>query len=139
MGNSSMSEYKDLIPFEGSTKKTMAVIDIFLGFFKVVTIIYDIVTLPIYGLTQQSWKDRTKQSLGTVSNVEYNEKVVNFKREKGSSKMYQEIIVEGKVDTVTKAFDFAVNKYKDRECVGTREVLGEEDEVQSSGKVFKKL
>ena len=28
---------------------------------------------------------------------------------------------------------------KFQECIGTREVLGETDEVQSSGKVFKKL
>ena len=45
----------------------MAVIDVVLGFFKVVTFVYDIVTFPIYGLTQQSWKDRTKQNLGQVS------------------------------------------------------------------------
>ena len=45
----------------------MAVIDIVLGFFKVVTFVYDIVTFPIYGMTQQSWKDRTKQNLGEVS------------------------------------------------------------------------
>ena len=32
-----------------------------------------------------------------------------------------------------------MQKYGDRECIGTREILGEEDEVQSSGKVFKKL
>jgi long-chain acyl-CoA synthetase len=50
--------------------------------------------------------------------------------------MYQEIIVRGKVDTVTKSFNFAVNKFGDRECLGTREVLGEEDEVQSNGKVY---
>ena len=47
--------------------KKMAVIDVVLGFFKVVTFVYDIVTFPIYGLTQQSWKDRTKQNLGQVS------------------------------------------------------------------------
>ena len=45
----------------------MAVIDLVLGFLKVVTIVYDIVTFPIYGITQQSWKDRTKQNLGPVS------------------------------------------------------------------------
>ena len=47
--------------------ETMAVIDLVLGFLKVVTIVYDIVTFPIYGITQQSWKDRTKQNLGPVS------------------------------------------------------------------------
>ena len=53
--------------------------------------------------------------------------------------MYQEIIVRAKVDTVTKAFNYAVQKYQDKDCLGTRQVLGEEDEVQKNGKVFKKL
>ena len=70
-----------------------------------------------------------------VENIETSDKAVTFRRHKGNSKIYQEIIVEGKVDTVTKAFNFAVQKYGDRECIGTREILGEEDEVQSSGKV----
>ena len=51
--------------------RKMAVIDVVLGFFKVVTFVYDIVTFPIYGITQQSWKDRTKQNLGQVSFVCY--------------------------------------------------------------------
>jgi len=64
---------------------------------------------------------------------------VSFRRDKGNSPIYQEIIVNGKVDTVTKSFNYAVNKYKSRSCLGTREVLGEEDEVQKNGKLFKKL
>jgi long-chain acyl-CoA synthetase len=43
------------------------------------------------------------------------------------------------VDTVTKSFNYAVNKYGTKSCLGTREVLGEEDEVQNNGKLFKKL
>ena len=45
----------------------MAVIDLGLGIFKGVTFVYDIVTFPIYGMTQPTWKDRTKQNLGPVS------------------------------------------------------------------------
>lgn len=140
-------------------QKTMAVIDVVLGFLKVVTFVYDIVTFPIYGMTQPNWKERTKQNLGNVRttiwtnwspdcnltldfqvvNVDNNDKAVTFRRDKGDSDIYQEIIVKGKVDTVAKAFNFAVSKYNDRECIGTREILGEEDEVQHSGKVFKKL
>ena len=44
-------------------------------------------------------------------------------------------LLKGKVDTVIKAFKYAVGKFGDRDCIGTREVLGEEDETQSSGKV----
>ena len=32
-----------------------------------------------------------------------------------------------------------MRKYGAKECLGTREVLGVEDEVQKSGKVFQKL
>ena len=64
---------------------------------------------------------------------------VSFRRDKGNSPIYQEIIVSGKVDTVTKSFNYAVNKYKSKSCLGTREILGEEDEVQKNGKLFKKL
>ena len=52
---------------EKSSKTNMAVIDLVLGIFKVVTFVYDIVTFPIYGMTQPTWKDRTKQNLGPVS------------------------------------------------------------------------
>ena len=65
--------------------------------------------------------------------------VVSYVRQKGNSSIYKEIIVEAKVDTVTKAFNYAVRKFGAKECLGTREVLGEEDEVQTNGKVFKKL
>ena len=38
--------------------------------------------------------------------------------------MYNEIIIKNKVDTVTKAFNYAVEKYGNRDCLGTRQVLG---------------
>ena len=45
-------------------------------------------------------------------------------RELGESHLYQEIIVDGGVDTVSKAFEYAVTKYGNKECLGTRKVLG---------------
>ena len=39
------------------------------------------------------------------------------------------------VDTVTKAFNYSVKKHGSKQCLGTREVLGEEDEAQDNGKV----
>ncbi|MBN3318550.1 ACSL4 ligase, partial [Atractosteus spatula] len=45
---------------------------------------------------------------------------------------------EGK-DTLDKLFDHAVQRFGKADCLGTREVLTEENETQPSGKVFKKL
>ncbi|XP_066477319.1 fatty acid CoA ligase Acsl3 [Tiliqua scincoides] len=42
-------------------------------------------------------------------------------------------------DTLDKAFKYAKSKFKDRPLLGTREILKEEDEIQPSGKVFKKV
>merc|ERR1712013_399603 len=65
---------------------------------------------------------------------------ISWRRDKSNDNaVYKDIIIDNKVDTVTKAFNYAVTKYGEKQCLGTREVLGEEDEVQTSGKVFKKL
>ncbi|XP_041119095.1 long-chain-fatty-acid--CoA ligase 3-like isoform X2 [Polyodon spathula] len=42
-------------------------------------------------------------------------------------------------DTLDKVFEFAKHKYKERDCLGTRELISEEDEIQPNGKVFKKV
>lgn len=42
-------------------------------------------------------------------------------------------------DTLDKAFKYAKSKYKDKNLLGMREILKEEDEIQPSGKVFKKV
>ncbi|KAL0994291.1 hypothetical protein UPYG_G00120290 [Umbra pygmaea] len=45
---------------------------------------------------------------------------------------------EGK-DTLDKLFEHAVQRFGPADCLGTREVLNEENETQPSGKIFKKL
>lgn len=49
------------------------------------------------------------------------------------------IIVKENIDTLHKVFQYSVNKYTDSYCLGTRDVFAEEDEVQSNGRVFKKV
>ncbi|MCI4390786.1 hypothetical protein PGIGA_G00126840 [Pangasianodon gigas] len=43
------------------------------------------------------------------------------------------------VGTLDKVFEYAVKRFPQRDCLGTREVLSEGDEVQPNGKVFKKV
>lgn len=42
-------------------------------------------------------------------------------------------------DTLDKLFDYAVQRFGKADCLGTREVLSEENEPQPNGKVFKKV
>lgn len=43
------------------------------------------------------------------------------------------------VDTLDKMFEHAATLFPQRDCLGTREVLSEEDELQPNGKIFKKV
>ncbi|CAH1183332.1 unnamed protein product [Phaedon cochleariae] len=43
------------------------------------------------------------------------------------------------IDTMAKMFEYCSKKYPNRKCLGTREILAEEDEVQPNGRVFKKF
>ncbi|NWI15302.1 ACSL4 ligase, partial [Crypturellus soui] len=42
-------------------------------------------------------------------------------------------------DTLDKLFDHALARFGKKDCLGTREILSEENEMQPNGKVFKKL
>ena len=43
------------------------------------------------------------------------------------------------VDTLDKMFEHSVQSFTHRDCLGTRELVSEEDEVQSNGKLLKKV
>ncbi|XP_068174186.1 long-chain-fatty-acid--CoA ligase 3a [Antennarius striatus] len=43
------------------------------------------------------------------------------------------------VDTLDRMFEYSATKFPKRHCLGTREVISEEDEPQSNGKMFKKV
>ncbi len=55
--------------------------------------------------------------------------MVSFTRENGKSKIYDEMIVQGKVDTVATALDWAVKRYQGKDCLGTRRILGNNDNI----------
>jgi len=44
-----------------------------------------------------------------------------------------------KCETMAEVWDWSVKRYRERRLLGTRDILGEEDEIQPNGKMFKKL
>lgn len=48
-------------------------------------------------------------------------------------------LMKDKIDTLQKVFQYAVNKYNDSYCLGTRNIIAEEDEIQPNGRTFKKV
>jgi long-chain acyl-CoA synthetase len=47
-------------------------------------------------------------------------------------------MVQANIDTLEKMLKYVTTTHSYKKCLGTREVLSEEDEMQSNGKLFKK-
>lgn len=52
---------------------------------------------------------------------------------------FQVEIREAKITTMESALTYACKKHKSKKAMGTRQILKESEEVQKSGKVFKKV
>lgn len=63
---------------------------------------------------------------------------IGFRRV-GTTNKIQEIIIQEKIDTMEKLFNYAANKNGEKKALGTREILAEEDEMQTDGTLFKKV
>lgn len=48
-------------------------------------------------------------------------------------------LVKNDIDTMEKVIRFTTKKYSDKKCLGTRQILAEEDEEQPDGRIFKKV
>jgi len=117
------------------------ILDILLLPFRILVFCYDALTLPLFYLIQKPWirsaKLKKAQSWHSVSN---HDKYVGMIQETSTdNKAYRDLILNEGVDTLDKVWNNAVRLYDDKLCLGTREVLGEEEETQPDGKVFKKL
>jgi long-chain acyl-CoA synthetase len=47
-------------------------------------------------------------------------------------------MIQGNIDTLEKMLKYMSQAHTTNPCLGTREILGEEDEIQENGRVFKK-
>ena len=47
--------------------------------------------------------------------------------------------MKNNIDTVERIFKNAAQQHGEKKALGTRKVLGEEDEVQENGQIFKKV
>ncbi|XP_060856885.1 fatty acid CoA ligase Acsl3 isoform X1 [Metopolophium dirhodum] len=108
-----------------------------LSAFKTISFIYDVITYPVYLILQQPWnkKHKSKQIKSDITKFDDHTIIIKTLSKPTSNHL---TLVKDKIDTLQKVFQHAVNKYADSYCLGTRDVLAEEDEVQQNGRIFKK-
>lgn len=47
-------------------------------------------------------------------------------------------MLQANIDTLEKMFTYVANVHSSKRCLGTRQILSEEDEIQPNGRIFKK-
>jgi len=116
-------------------------IQVLLVIARLMWVIWNLLTLPAYILIQRPWKKRAEVKTGAAwHETSKNDQFISYSQEtRTDNKVYNELILKNDVDTVHKVWTTAVSMYQDRLCLGTREVIGEAEEKQDNGKVFKKL
>ena len=106
---------------------------------KFIVMVWDFLTYPIYQFVYQPWvpRKKDKEVKSKVLNQYTTDSRMVFESPEKSRDIYTEFI-KSKATTMAEAFSWAVATYKDEPLLGTREILKEEDEVQSNGKMFRK-
>jgi len=119
----------------------MMLVDVLLVLVRFIILVLDILTLPLYLIVQKPWRKRAQiKKAANWHEIEATEDYVGVMQETSTDNdVYRELILKHNVDTVDKVWNNAVTLYDQKLCLGTRQVLGEEEEKQSNGKIFKKL
>ncbi|KAK7602450.1 hypothetical protein V9T40_008039 [Parthenolecanium corni] len=108
-----------------------------IGAVKAITFICDVITYPVYLLLQRPWEKRRLSSKPKGKVVSSDQKTITI-RTLTSPQESHTSLVKNDIDTMEKVIRFTTKKYSDKKCLGTRQILAEEDEEQPDGRIFKK-
>lgn len=112
-----------------------ALMKVFVFLIYIVSHLYDYLFYPIYFLFQHPWVIR-RYNRSNHARREDREDCVIFH---SIVEPFNIEIQRKQLDTMNKVFGYFSTKFAKNDCLGTREVLAEEDEKQPNGKVFQKL
>lgn len=108
-----------------------------IGALKALAFVYDVLTFPVYLILQRPWRFHRLARRIKAKPINADTKSVTY-RSTCQPRAHHTTLVREKIDTMVKMFDFVSRKYPNKRCLGTRQILAEDDEVQPNGRVFKK-
>ncbi|RVE46716.1 hypothetical protein evm_008636 [Chilo suppressalis] len=105
---------------------------------KAVALVFDILTFPIHLIFQRPWKKRALSRRIKARIIESTTNSLTVRSVCAPSQLHIRMVRDG-VTTMETMLRAAAARWDERPCLGTRTVLGEEDEPQANGRVFKKF
>ncbi|XP_043470608.1 long-chain-fatty-acid--CoA ligase 3 isoform X1 [Leptopilina heterotoma] len=104
---------------------------------KALSYVYDLLTFPVYLILQRPWGKRKASRRIKAKPVARSEHSITY-RSIDPPRSIHIHLESHKIDTMEKMLKFVANEHKSKRCLGTRQILAEEDELQPNGRVFKK-
>lgn len=104
---------------------------------KALSYFYDLLTFPVYLVLQRPWEKRQLSRRVKAKVILKSERSIIYRNTDPVGEIYT-IMERLKIDTMEKVLLYAAETHKDKICLGTRQILAEENEVQPNGRVFKK-
>ena len=101
----------------------------------IVSHLYDYIGYPIFFIYYHPWLVRRYKD-STHARVEHREDAVIYHSVVKASEINVEI-ERNNLKTMNEVFKHVTNRYGNKDCLGTRQILSEEDEIQPNGRVFK--
>ncbi|XP_063228553.1 long-chain-fatty-acid--CoA ligase 4 isoform X2 [Bacillus rossius redtenbacheri] len=108
-----------------------------IGALKALVFVCDIITYPVYYMLHRPREKLNMSQRVKARQVESDDGSITIRSLQRPGKVHVTVVREG-VDTLQRFLHFVVGIYGDKNCLGTRQILSEDDELQPSGRVFKK-
>lgn len=104
---------------------------------KALSYVYDLLTFPVFLILQRPWEKRKASRRIKARPVSKSEHSITY-RSVDPPRSIHILLESQKIDTMEKMLKFVAREHKDKRCLGTRQILADEDELQPNGRVFKK-
>lgn len=108
-----------------------------IGAINVISFVYDLVTLPVFLVLQKPWKRRQETRRLKAKQVKKDVSQVTYVTIEPPREVHVKML-QANINTLESMFNYVARTHSTKRCLGTRQILSEEDEVQPNGRVFKK-
>lgn len=108
-----------------------------IGAIKIITMVCDIIAYPIYLILQRPWKRRAAAKRIKAKPINQDDTQITYRCVDPPREVHVKMLQTG-INTMENMFNTVVKIHTTKRCLGTRQILSEEDELQPNGRVFKK-
>nr|CAD7452760.1 unnamed protein product [Timema tahoe] len=109
-----------------------------IGALKALAFVYDVLTYPVYLILQRPWVKKSLSAREKARVIHSDDGSITYRTNLEPGPLHVTLVRSG-IDTMSKMFHFAAKLHSNKPCLGTRQILSDDDEKQPNGRIFKKL